>query len=415
MKAIILSVGDELISGQSLDTNSARLARCLGELGVAVTEHRTVADDRRALAQALTAAAAGADVVLVTGGLGPTADDLTRQALADAMGVELVLDRDRLAEIEAFFISRGRTMQPANRIQAMVPAGAASMPNPLGTAPGIAARLGRADVYLLPGVPHEMQRMFDECVTPHLAGQGAIVHRSVHCFGQGESDIAAGIAELMQRGRNPLVGTTASTGVITVRIAARGARRPEAQDLAERTVTEVRRRLGSLVVGTDEQTMPAAVGHLLRQARATLATAESCTGGLLGELVTSVAGSSDYYRGGVVAYANDTKCDLLPVPAAMVAQQGGVSEPVAAAMAEGCRKRFRADWALSVTGIAGPGGGSEDKPVGLIYVALAGAAGTTVHQYILPGTREIVRLRAALTALNHLRLALMGQPNPSSE
>ncbi|MCJ7544854.1 MAG: competence/damage-inducible protein A [Phycisphaerae bacterium] len=409
MKAIILSIGDELVSGQALDTNSADLARRLGELGVAAVEHRTVGDDRRAIAAALTAAAAAADVVLVTGGLGPTADDLTRQALADAMGAELVLDRERLAESEAVFRGRGRTMQPANRIQAMVPAGATSMPNPLGTAPGIAARLGRADVYVLPGVPHEMQRMFDECIAPRLVGQGAVVHRRVHCFGKGESDIAAGIAELMERGRNPAVGTTASAGMITVRVAARGASRQEAQDLAERTVAEVRRRLGNLAVGLDEQTMPAAVGHLLRQAEATLATAESCTGGLIGELITSVAGSSDYYLGGVVAYGNDAKCDLLAVPEGLIRQHGAVSESVAAAMAEGCRKRFGADWAVSVTGIAGPSGGSEDKPVGLVYIGLAGAAGTQVHRHILPVTRDIVRLRAALTALDHLRLALMGQ------
>lgn len=409
MKAIILSVGDELVSGQAADTNSAHLARRLGELGVTVAEHRTVGDDRLAIAAALTAAATAAQVVLVTGGLGPTADDLTRQALADAMGTELVLDRDRLAEIEVFFRDRGRTMQPANRIQAMVPAGARSMPNPLGTAPGIAARLGQADVYALPGVPHEMQQMFEECVAPHLGGHGAVVHRLVHCFGKGESDIAAGITELMQRGRNPAVGTTASAGMITVRVAARGASRQQAQDLAERTVAEVRRRLGELVVGVDGQTMPAAVGELLRQAGATLATAESCTGGLVGELVTSVAGSSDYYLGGVVAYANDAKGDLLAVPEALIREQGAVSEAVAAAMAEGCRRRFGSDWAISVTGIAGPGGGSEDKPVGLVYVGLAGPAGTTVHRHILPATRAIVRLRAALTALNHLRLALMGQ------
>ena len=196
--------------------------------------------------------------------------------------------------------------------------------------------------------------------------------------------------------------------MVTVRVAARGDDRQKAEGLAERAVAEVRRRLGELVVGLDEQTMPAAVGDLLRQAGATLATAESCTGGLIGQLITSVPGSSDYYLGGVVAYANDTKCELLGVPEELIRRHGAVSEPVAAAMAEGCRTRFGADWAVSLTGIAGPGGGSEDKPVGLVYVGLAGAAGTRVHRHVLPGTREIVRLRAALTALNHLRLALMG-------
>jgi nicotinamide-nucleotide amidase len=410
MKAILLSVGDELVSGQTVDTNSAYLARRLGELGIFVIEHRTVADDPRAIAQAVVSAAAVADVVLVTGGLGPTADDLTRQALAAAMGCELVLDRDRLTEIEEFFHRRNRTMPPANQIQAMVPAGAQSLPNTAGTAPGIAARVGGADVYALPGVPHEMQAMFDSAVAPRLRGTGrCFVHRLVHCFGEGESDIAGRLTDLMARGKNPAVGTTVSSGLVTVRVVSAGANRQEAAELAEQTVAEINRRLGSLVVGVDEQTLPAVVGQLLRQARATLATAESCTGGFLGQLITSAPGSSDYYLGGVIAYSDRLKRDSLDVPAETLERFGTVSEQVAAAMADRCRKRLSADWALGVTGIAGPGGGSAEKPVGLVYVGLASPAGTTVHKHLLPGTREVVRLRAALTALNHLRLALMVQ------
>ncbi len=410
MKAILLSVGDELVSGQTVDTNSASLARRLGELGILVVEHRTVGDDQRTIAQAISSAASGADVVLVTGGLGPTPDDLTRQALAAAMGVELVLDCDRLAEIEDFFLRRHRTMPPANRIQAMVPAGAQSLPNTAGTAPGLAAQLGETNVYVLPGVPHEMQAMFDSAVAPRLHGAGrCFVHRMVHCFGEGESDIAGRLTDLMQRGKNPAVGTTVSAGLVTVRVVSAGPSRQEAAELAEQTIAEINRRLGSLAVGVDEQTLPDVVGQLLRQARATLATAESCTGGLVGQLVTSMPGSSDYYLGGVVAYADRLKREQLDVPVELLERFGAVSEQVAAAMAEGCRKRLKANWALGVTGIAGPGGGSEDKPVGLVYVGLAGKAGVDVYRYLLPGTREIVRLRAALTALNHLRLALMGQ------
>lgn len=408
MKAIILSVGDELVSGLTVDTNSAHLARRLGELGIPVLAHGTIPDDRTTIADAITATARRADVVLVTGGLGPTADDLTRQALANAMGTELVPDPKRLAEIEAFFRTRGRTMQPANRAQAMIPSGASSIPNPLGTAPGIAARLGSASIYVLPGVPHEMQRMFNQSVAPHLCGtEGTIVHRQVHCFGQGESDVAAQIADLMQRGQNPSVGTTAANGVITVRIAAAAPDGPRARDLAQGTLTKVLKRLGPLVVATDDQTLPAVVGELLRKDRATLATAESCTGGLIGQLITSVPGSSDYYRGGVVVYADAAKSELLAVPAELIRRHGAVSEPVAAAMAEAAAKRLSADWALSATGIAGPAGGSEEKPVGLVYLALASPTGTTVHRHVLPGLRDTIRLRAALTALNYLRLALM--------
>jgi nicotinamide-nucleotide amidase len=409
MKAIVLSIGDELVSGQAVDTNSAHLSRRLGELGIAVAEHRTVADDPQAIAEAIATAAAAAELVVVTGGLGPTADDLTRQALAAALGVDLVLDSGRAAEIEEFFRRRGRTMPPANRIQAMVPAGAESIPNTMGTAPGIAARVDKASVYVLPGVPHEMREMFDLAIAPRLHGGGGLVHRLVHCFGEGESDIAARIEDLMQRGKNPAVGTTVSAGLVTLRVVSSGKTPQQAADLAEQTVAEIGRRLGKLVVGTDEQTLPATVGQLLRKARATLATAESCTGGLVGQLVTSVPGSSDYYLGGVVAYANRLKCDLLDVPQKTLDRFGTVSEQAASAMAEGCRKHLTADWALAVTGIAGPGGGSEDKPVGLIYVGLAGPKGTAAYKHLFSGTREFIRLRAALTALNYLRLALMDQ------
>ncbi|MGA2265089.1 MAG: competence/damage-inducible protein A [Phycisphaerae bacterium] len=409
MKAIVLSVGDELVSGQAVDTNSAYLSRRLGELGIAVAEHRTVADDQQAIAEAIASAAAAAELVVVTGGLGPTADDLTRQALAAALGVELVLDADRAAEIEEFFRRRGRTMPPANRIQAMIPAGAEAIPNTMGTAPGIAAKVGKAGVYVLPGVPHEMREMFDRSVAPRLRGGGGLVHRLVHCFGEGESDIAARVEDLMHRGRNPAVGTTVVAGMVTLRVVASGKTHTQAAELAEQTVAEIIRRLGKLVVGTDEQTLPAAAGSLLRQARATLATAESCTGGLVGQLVTSVPGSSDYYLGGVVAYANRLKGELLDVPPKTLDRFGAVSEQAASAMAEGCRKRLAADWALAVTGIAGPGGGSKDKPVGLIYVGLAGPKGTVAYKHLFAGTREFIRLRAALTAINCLRLALLDQ------
>ena len=408
MKAFIISIGDELLSGMTVDTNFPYLARRMGELGISVVAHATIGDDQSTITHAITSGAQRAEVILITGGLGPTPDDLTRQGLADALGMELVLDAKRLAEIESFFRTRSRTMQPSNRIQAMIPTGATSIPNPLGTAPGIVARLGSSDVYALPGVPHEMQKMFEQSVAPHLCGpSGRVVHRQLHCFGQGESDIAAQIADLMQRGRNPAVGTTADAGSVTIRVAAAGPDGPRARDLADGAVAEISKRLGPLVVGTDGRALPAVVGELLRRDRATLATAESCTGGWIAQLITSVPGSSDYYRGGVTAYADDAKRDLLAVPAELLQAHGAVSEPVAAAMAEGARRRLAADWGLSATGIAGPTGGSEDKPVGLVYLGLAGPAGTTVHRHVVPDLREIIRLRAAQTALNHLRLALM--------
>jgi nicotinamide-nucleotide amidase len=408
MKAVIISVGDELVSGVALDTNSAYLARQLGARGIEAVAHWTIGDDAETIAEALAAAAAVADCVIVTGGLGPTEDDLTRQGLARAMGSELVLDKGCLAEIEEFFRRRNRAMAPANRIQAMIPAGAKAIPNPIGTAPGIAAAVAGKAVYVTPGVPSEMEHMFANYIAPLLPREaGVIIYRTVHTFGQGESDIGSAIAELMARGGKATIGTTVAGGLVSVRVISRGADESEAGRLADQAVAEIRRRLGKLVVGLDEETMASVVGELLRRRGATLATAESCTGGMVGQFITSVPGSSDYYLGGVIAYANDMKVRQFSVPEELITRHGAVSEQAAKAMAEGCRKATGATWALSVTGIAGPAGGSEEKPVGLLYVGLAGPDGTTVHRHILPGVRETIRLRASLTALNHLRLALL--------
>jgi len=409
MKAIILSVGDELLGGKVVDTNSAYLAAQLGERGVPVVTHQTVGDDLDQIAEALRQAAARVDLVLVTGGLGPTPDDLTRQALGRAMGCELVIDEDCLAEIEGYFSRQGRTMVPANRIQAMIPAGARPIRNSRGTAPGIAATLGRARIFLMPGVPHEMRHMFATEIASRLpAGTRVIAHKVVHTFGAGESDIAAKIADLMDRDRQPAVGTTVAAGIVSIRISAHGADSQSARRQAAETADEIRRRLGQLVIGDGEQTMASVIGELLAGRKATLATAESCTGGLIGTIITEAPGSSGYFLGSIVAYANDVKERLLGIEADVLAAHGAVSGQVAELMAERCRRRLGSDYALSATGIAGPGGGSDDKPVGLVYVALAGPDRTSVHRHVFAPTREMVRLRTALTALNYLRLELTG-------
>lgn len=408
MKAIIISVGNELAGGQTVDTNSAHLASRLGESGIETARHVTVGDDQAEVAQAIREAAAECELVLVTGGLGPTADDLTRQALADAMGsTELVEDPESLAAMEAFFRRRGRVMVEANRIQAMFPAGSMPIANVCGTAAGIAAKVGGASVYVMPGVPAEMRRMYAEQIAPRLpAGQAALVRRVLHTFGTGESDVGSRIADLMARDANPLIGTTVSSGLVSVRVTARAASTSEAQALAQRALADVRARLGEWVVGEGDHAMAAAVGELLARRGEMLATAESCTGGLMGKMLTDVAGSSEYYLGGVVSYANAVKRDLLGVGEDVLAAHGAVSEPVARQMARGCRERFGADWGISATGIAGPGGASDEKPVGLVYIGVSGPQVDEVHRHILPGDRETVRLRAATAALNHVRLAL---------
>jgi len=251
--------------------------------------------------------------------------------------------------------------------------------------------------------------MFETQVAPRLPRLGhVILSRAIHTFGLGESEISSKIADLMRRDANPLAGTTVAAGLVTVRITSSAESDKDAQGLAEAVAREIKKRLGRQVVGEGDATMASVVGGLLRNRKEHLATAESCTGGLVGQLITSVPGSSDYYLGGVVAYANQVKQDSLGVGKELIAARGAVSEQVAAAMAEGCRERFRSDWALSVTGIAGPDGGTDEKPVGLVYIGLAGPSGTRVHKHIFPGDRETIRLRTALAALNYLRLAMLG-------
>jgi len=408
LKAIIISVGNELTSGQVVDTNSAYLARRLSQLGVETVEHITLPDDRSIVGEALKSASRRAEVIIVSGGLGPTADDVTRQAAADALGVDLCLDEHCLAELEAFFARRGVKMAPANRIQAMIPRGAEAMDNPSGTAPGIAAKLGQAMLFVVPGVPHEMRRMFDKQVVPRLGpSDSAIAHEIVHTFGAGESQIASMIEDLM-RARGPIsIGTTVAAGVVSVRITARGDDAERASRLAQEASDQVRRRLGEYVFGVGQTTtLGSVVGDMLRRASQSVSTAESCTGGMLGAMITAVPGSSDYYLGGFVCYADRAKVQLLDVPAGLLERHGAVSEQVAAAMAEGCRRRLASDWSVATTGIAGPTGGSKLKPVGLVYIAVGGPGGTEVHRHIFSGDRDTVRMRSCLAGLNYLRLKL---------
>ncbi|NBB95515.1 MAG: competence/damage-inducible protein A [Planctomycetes bacterium] len=408
-RAIVLAVGSELATGLTVDSNSAYLARRLGEHGIQTVRHVTVGDDQAAIACAIRDAAADAQWVLVSGGLGPTPDDLTRHALAEAMDAELQMDDASLQHIEAFFRKLDRTMVEGNRIQAMIPAGAEAIANTCGTAPGIAATLGEARVVVLPGVPSEMKAMFERDVVPQLpSGAGAILQQTIRCFGTGESDLADMIRDLMQRGGDLEVGTTVAAGLISVRITSRGPSVQAADDAAQRVTAEIVQRLGSLVIGIGEQqTMERVVGERLDALGQTLATAESCTGGLVGEMLTAVPHSSSYYLGGAVTYCNEAKADILGVSRNILAEYGAVSEPVAGAMAEGARQRFGSDWAIGITGIAGPTGGTDEKPVGLVFIGLTGPDGTDVQTHIFGGSRAMVRRRSALMALNRLRLKLL--------
>ena len=416
MNAIILSIGDELVLGQTVDTNAAWLSQQLAAVGCAVLAHTTVADDQHAIEQAIRESAPRCDLLLVSGGLGPTEDDMTRQALAAVMGQPLEINQIWLAELEKFFAARSRPMPAANRIQAMIPHGAGMIFNTAGTAAGIVATLGSSRVFVMPGVPKEMTIMFRRDVLPHVraASRGAVIlSRSLHTFGLGESAIAEKLGDLMRRDRNPSVGTTVSSGVVSLRINARFGPLPEARERLEETASRCWLALGSLVFGEDDQTLQEVLGQMLRERPgATLATAESCTGGLLGKMITDVPGSSAYYSYGWITYANRAKQQVLGVPASLLREHGAVSEPVVLAMASAARAQAASTYALAISGIAGPDGGTPAKPVGTVCIALAHPAGASARTFLFPGDREFIRDRSAKMALTLLRYHLLGEPTP---
>jgi len=410
MKSAILCVGSELVLGEIVNTNSAWLAIHLAEIGLETIRHETVGDDEPRLIDSLLHSVSDADVVIITGGIGPTPDDITRQALAKAAGVPLVRDSGALAHIEHLFAGWGRKMSPSNAIQADFPEGSTIIPNPRGTAAGFRMPLGRSEVFVLPGVPSEMKAMWEESVRNILLGKGnggAVVTGTVNCFGRGEADITDQIKDLMAPGRNPSVGDTAEDAVIKVRIRATADTRDAAMKMIEATKADVKRRLGDCVFGEDDDTLHSMVLRMLIERKATVATAESCTGGLIAKLFTDISGSSAAFIQGVVAYHNEAKVRLLGVPRELIEKHGAVSEQVARAMAEGARAAASTDYAISVTGIAGPTGGTPEKPVGLVYIAAASARGVESREIRLRGTREQIRDRAAKQALNLLRMVLI--------
>jgi len=354
----------------------------------------------------------------VTGGLGPTLDDVTREAVARALDAPLTENAECRNAIEAMFRTRGWTMAQSNLRQAMIPAGAAPLENSCGTAPGFHLESEGLHVICMPGVPAEMQAMFADHVVPilrSLVGPGSVIcERIIRTFGMGESRVGELIADLMAHGRNPQVGTLASSGLVSVRIRATAASEGDAVAMLDKDEASVRESLGHIVIGRDGDLLPQVVARLLTERRATLAVAESCTGGLIGAMVTDVPGASRFLVEGVIAYANDAKTRRLDVPADLLETHGAVSDPVARAMAGNLRRSAGTTYALATTGIAGPTGGTPDKPVGLVFIALAGPEGTSVHRAVFPGDRVRVRQRAAMAALNLLRLRLQGHDDSLS-
>ncbi|MGA2177353.1 MAG: competence/damage-inducible protein A [Verrucomicrobiota bacterium] len=414
----LINTGSELLLGRILNTHQQWLCRRLADLGYAVTRQVCIADDGRQIQAAVRESLARADLIVTTGGLGPTSDDLTRDLIAQLLGRPLMFDPQIQAGIEQYFAQRHRVLPASARVQAMVPAGARVLANANGTAPGLAIEVNpnpfrsaarRSWLILLPGPPRELRPMFSESVVPLLLREfppaTAYVCRTLKTTGLGESlveeKIAGPLGKLVGAGLE--LGYCARIGEVEVRLAARGNQAPALVQQAEEIVRE---QLGRLIFATDDETLESSLVQSLTGQKQTLALAESCTGGLIAHRITNVPGASAVLKCGLVTYSNDAKKDLLGVTAAALEEHGAVSEVVARQMAEGARRRCQTDYALAVTGIAGPGGGSEAKPVGTVFMALASEKGTVAQHHFNPFDRETFKFATSQQALDLLRRAL---------
>jgi nicotinamide-nucleotide amidase len=414
MRVEVLCTGDELLTGLTVDTNSPYFMERLLPKGEQVVRTTVVGDVREEILEALSTLSARADVVLVSGGLGPTADDLTAACAAEAAGVPLVESAEALQALEARFLRRGIVLTPNNRRQALVPRGAEVVLNPQGSAPMFVLRLRRATLFFLPGVPREYRFLVDAEVLPRIQKlRGArpdatfLAFRLLRTVGLPESHLDARVAPVAALHPHVTFGFRTQAPENHLKLMATGRTQAEADAALAAAEAASRAVLGSYLFGQDEQRHPEVVGALLLRRKETVALAESCTGGRIADLLTSVSGASAWFPGGAVVYANAMKEAWVGVRNQTLLTHGAVSEEVAREMAEGVRVATNATWGLSVTGIAGPTGGTEEKPVGTVFTALAGPKGTRAQQHRFPGDREQVRSFSAAAALEALRHALL--------
>ena len=417
MKACILAIGSEMLTPFRVDTNSLFITERLNTIGYDVRLKAVVADDIGELARVLEGALAWADLIVITGGLGPTEDDMTRDAVARVLGVALDIDESIVDRLRERFARRGMTMPDINRRQAMVPRGAVVIPNANGTAPGLWIEKGTTALLLLPGPPREMKPMLEAVIAERLApkSQGyGLFRRVLKITGRAESDVDAQASPVYSRwgAQIPPISTRilAVLGQIELHLTIQAASKATADAALDPAVRELEAVLGPSVYSIDGRSLEQVVGDLLREHRMTIATAESCTGGLLASRLTDVPGSSDYVDRGVVCYSNRSKTDLAGVAEPVIAEHGAVSEPVARAMAEGIRSRAGTRIGIGITGIAGPGGGTPEKPVGTVAVAVAVDEEIRVRTFQFIGGREMVKFQAAQSALNMTRLMVLRQP-----
>ncbi len=412
MVAEIISVGTELLLGQIVDSNAAYLGRTLAGMGIDLYYKSTVGDNEGRILETLRRARDRADLLITSGGLGPTEDDLTKECVAQLFGEELVMHEPSLAQLYAFFEKRRAVMVERNKKQALIYASGRPIPNPNGTAPGALLEKEGKIVISLPGPPNEMMPMVENHVVPflseRLSGQRQfLVTRVFRMIGIGESTVDERVQDLI-KGTNPTLAPLAHTGDVHLRMGAKAGSTEQAEALMRPVEAELRSRLGRYIYGTDGTTLEAAVIALLRERGRTVAVAESCTGGGLGSRLTSVSGSSAAFLGGAITYSNEAKVTLLGVDPSLLERHGAVSPQVAEAMARGARERLGADFGVSITGVAGPEGGTPEKPVGLVYVGLASAEGAEARENHFIGIREDVRRRSTQVALQMLRERLLG-------
>lgn len=406
LNAEIIAIGSEMLTPFRLDTNSLWLTERLNSMGIDVKLKTVVGDDEARLEETIRDAMKRSEIVISTGGLGPTEDDITRKIFARVLKRQLILEQEILDKVRARFARRGMPMPEINARQALIINGAQILYNNNGTAPGMLITEGKCTVVLLPGPPREMRPMFDDSVAPVLkqrAGDTLIVRRCLSIFGLTESRTDELAAPIYTKYRNPSTTILFKDGQIELHLTAQARNETEAEKLLDELGGQLDEVLGEYIFSRRNETLEQVVGELLKSRGYTLATAESCTGGLLAGRITDVPGSSEYFLEGVVSYSNEAKIDLLGAPKELIEEHGAVSEEVANAMAAGIRKRAGSTFGVGVTGIAGPGGGSEEKPVGLVYIALADDTQATARKFIFPGDRQFIRTLSVNAALDIIR------------
>ena len=417
MNAEIICVGTEILLGNIVNTNAAFIASRLSGLGIACYNQCVVGDNMDRVIAQLAVSSERSDIVILCGGLGPTEDDMTKEAVAAFTKRRLIEDAESRRAIERFFENRGKTPTDNNWKQALLPKGAKAVPNANGTAPGIILETRKCKYILLPGPPVEMESMFDTGIVPYLKelGNGTIFSQTVKIVGIGESRAESMIIDLIDGQTNPTIALYARHGDILVRLTAKAPSAAEADALIARLQYNIEAVIGRYVYGYDEDSLPEVLGKELLKQQKWIAFAESCTGGLATSLMTDVPGSSAYVKGSVVSYTEAVKNGLLAVSKTDLERKGAVSPEVARQMAEGVREKLGTDLGVSVTGLAGPGGGTKKKPVGLVYMAVADADGTVCREFHFSGSRTQIKLRAAMAAIGLAFDRAKGLLKPTAE